>query len=236
MDDYWQRQLSSFLITEFNSVFKRPMLGRRFFGEVSVGRIVERPGSATRQPLVIVYSECRYWPYDGTTHERVKYCHGTVKVAITDPHWRRPAPAAGAPAPAVQRLLALPRSERRAALEGVVVPEFRAKLLMSADEPLPLDANYFDLGLTSLQATEIKQRLEALLGCEIDASALLGRPTVEQLMNHLAAEGLPEVLSQPAGLPTAELPTVGATVDAARVAARRPMVDELIQHLYQARS
>src|SRR5216683_1529270 len=94
-------------------------------------------------------------------------------------------------APLARQLRELPRSERRAALQAAVSAEVRRALLMSADDELPLDANYFDLGLTSLRIVEIKEGLEAGLGCEIDGSVLFGRPTVEQLVAHLTGESLP---------------------------------------------
>jgi hypothetical protein len=56
-------------------------------------------------------------------------------------------------------LLQLPRAERRTLLEATVTAEFKSTLLMSVGDELPLNANYFDLGLTSLRVVEIKQRL-----------------------------------------------------------------------------
>lgn len=67
-----------------------------------------------------------------------------------------------------------------------MVREFKAALLMTAADELPLDESFFDLGLTSLMLTDVKQRLETLLGLPINASELFNRPTVEQLIDYLA--------------------------------------------------
>jgi len=97
----------------------------------------------------------------------------------------------------VEDLRALPLPERREALESLVVREFKATLLMTDDEELPLDGSYFDLGLTSLRITDIKQRLEGLLGRGINANLLFNRPTVGQLLAHLTEDVLPEVFAPP---------------------------------------
>jgi acyl carrier protein len=86
------------------------------------------------------------------------------------------------------RLRSLPRSERREALQALVVTEFKATLLMPEDEELPLDSSFFELGFTSLRVTEAKQRLEDLLDITISATVLFNSPTVEHLMAHLTAE------------------------------------------------
>ncbi|GAA4228958.1 hypothetical protein GCM10022254_20330 [Actinomadura meridiana] len=94
---------------------------------------------------------------------------------------------------AASRLGRLPRSERRGALEALVVQEFRGALLMSDDDVLPLDENYFDLGLTSLTASAVRQRLEEELDCELDTAAMFGAATVRDVIEHLAAAVLPEL-------------------------------------------
>ncbi len=92
--------------------------------------------------------------------------------------------------PTIQHLRSLPWSERRDALVDVVVDQFRATLQMADDEDLPLDESYFDLGFTSLRITEIKQRLEDLLGCPVSTNLLFNTPTVDRLLAHLTEDGL----------------------------------------------
>jgi len=86
----------------------------------------------------------------------------------------------------VDELRALPATERAEILESIVVAEFKAALLMSDEDELPFDLSFFDLGLTSLGITDLKERLERLLACEIDANVLFNSPTVERLLAHLA--------------------------------------------------
>lgn len=70
-------------------------------------------------------------------------------------------------------------------LEAAVVGEFKTVLLMPEAEDLPMDQSFFELGLTSLMLTDVKQRLETLLGFGIEASEFFNRPTVEQLIGYL---------------------------------------------------
>jgi acyl carrier protein len=98
--------------------------------------------------------------------------------------------------PTIEQLRSLPWAQRREALEGVVVAQFRATLLMDEDEDLPLDESYFELGFTSLRISELKQRLEALLGCRISTTQLFNSPTVERLLAHVVDDGLPELFAE----------------------------------------
>ena len=126
------------------------------------------------------------------------------------------------PTAAIQRLRDLPISERRDALESVVVEEFKATLLMTDEEELPLTAGFFELGFTSLRIMEAKQRLEELLGCGISANALFNRPTIEQLMKHLTDDVLTDLFSAPAPAPSA-LPS----------GAIKARLDDVLKNIYQ---
>jgi len=87
-------------------------------------------------------------------------------------------------------------------LEAFVATEFRTRLLMSESDRLPLDESYFELGLTSIGATEIQQRLEEVLGRRIDSSSLFNNPTVGHLLAHLRSEVLGDLFASapvPAG-------------------------------------
>jgi len=99
----------------------------------------------------------------------------------------------------VHSLLALPGPERLEALTDLVVPEFRATLRLEPDEPLSVEARYFELGLTSLQLTEIKKRLEKVLGVTISSNVLFNQPTVAQLTTYLAHDALPGTSADAAG-------------------------------------
>lgn len=110
------------------------------------------------------------------------------------------------PGQIVELLQSLPRSDRRDALEELVVREIKTVLLMEDDDELPMDSSYFDLGLTSLRLTEIRQELERQLGRGLDANLLFNRPTVGQLLVHLTDDVLADLfgsgtesVSAPAG-------------------------------------
>jgi acyl carrier protein len=125
-------------------------------------------------------------------------------------------------APARARLLGLARAERREALSELVLEEFRRALMMSGDEELPLDDNYFDLGLTSMRAAELKQRLEAELGCDLDTSVLFASATVRQVVDYLADVVLPRAEEVPK-----ENGAGGSD------GARRRLVDDMLRDLYE---
>jgi acyl carrier protein len=85
----------------------------------------------------------------------------------------------------IPRLHELSATARRETLEEILETEFRVALLMTEDDELPFDQSYFDLGLTSLGITDLKQRIEELLDCEIDTNVLFNSPTVERLLEYL---------------------------------------------------
>ncbi|MEV5882340.1 acyl carrier protein [Streptomyces sp. NPDC052020] len=128
--------------------------------------------------------------------------------------------------PLVEQLRALSRPERRSRVEELARAELRTALLMSADEDVPLDQNYFDLGLTSLRVSEIKQRLEAQLGCAIDTAVLFAVPTLGRLVEYLQDEILPKLTGEPAITREKAAGTVPA--------GRKALVDDLLNDLYQA--
>ncbi|MET7920592.1 acyl carrier protein [Streptomyces avermitilis] len=86
----------------------------------------------------------------------------------------------------IQRLRELPRTELADEIETLVLRKFKAVLLMDESEDLPVDISYFDLGLTSLRLTEIRQSLEQLLDLSINVNVLFNEPTVAQLVDYLA--------------------------------------------------
>jgi len=123
---------------------------------------------------------------------------------------------------ALAALQRLPRAERRSALEALVRDEFKRALLMSERDELPLDENYFDLGLTSLRASEIKQRLEAEFQCEFDTSVLFGNATVRQIIDFLA------------GVVLSDGPSVATAESVEESPERRRLVDDLLRDLYES--
>lgn len=137
-------------------------------------------------------------------------------------------PNTNAPTPTIARLAELPRPERREFLEELVVAELRDTLLMTAeDEELDPRTSFFDLGLTSLRLTEVKQRLETLLACGIDANTLFNSPTIEALVDHLAGTGL-------AGYFADSRASAGEPAEGDGGDADRDTVDDLLSDLYRS--
>lgn len=139
------------------------------------------------------------------------------------------------PAPWLQQLGAIPLSERAALLEALVSAEFKARLLMTDADELPLDESYFALGLTSLGATEVQERLQALIGRRIDSASLFNNPTVRHLLTFLRSEVLPEFFVAAAlvqgGGPT--LPDIAADAAAFDVKqqSQKDLVDDVLKDL-----
>jgi hypothetical protein len=79
LDDFWTRQLPNILIIDFRSTFRRPMRGQVFAGELEIMNAAEHNRGEGVQPLIFLDTVCRYWDVGGG------YCHGEVKLAITNP-------------------------------------------------------------------------------------------------------------------------------------------------------
>ena len=94
--------------------------------------------------------------------------------------------------PWIQELSDAAFSERSALLEALIAAEFRIALLMQGSDQLPMDESYFELGMTSLSATEVRQRLEDVLGYRIDSVVLFNNPTVNHLLAYLRDDVLRE--------------------------------------------
>jgi len=89
----------------------------------------------------------------------------------------------------------LPPAERREALESLVISEIRSALLMAEQDEVGLDANYFELGMSSLRVIGVKERLQAELGGSIETSMFFNRPTVRQVVDHLISEPLSDLFA-----------------------------------------
>jgi acyl carrier protein len=129
------------------------------------------------------------------------------------------------------RLNRTARPERREALEALVTAQFRHALLMDGEEELPQDRSFFDLGLTSLRLTEVKQRLEAALCCEISANELFNQPTIEALLDYLVGGPLAALFSAPAGGAGTATASGGAGAGADD-SAEREMAGSVLAELY----
>lgn len=125
----------------------------------------------------------------------------------------------------VEALAGAPLSERGTLLEALVVAEFRTWLLMSEADALPLDESYFALGLTSLGAVEIQERLESILGRRIDSASLFNNPTIDHLLLHLRSQVLSELFLSPPG---GQAPTSTSEAAEAETLERRQTQKQLL--------
>ena len=127
--------------------------------------------------------------------------------------------------PWIQQLAEAPRSERSAMLEALIVSEFRARLLMSESEVLPFDESMFALGLTSIGAAELQQRLEAVFGRGVDSSSLFNNPTIGYLLAYLRTDVLADLFAAAQAPPG---PAPG------QPASPKDLVNDLLNELYES--
>ena len=95
--------------------------------------------------------------------------------------------------PAAERRAALrrgiehaPRGERRHLLLSHVRTEVEAVLGWDHAEPINLRHGFFDLGMDSLQANELRNRLQSSLECTLPPTLTFKFPTIAALTDHLA--------------------------------------------------
>lgn len=110
-----------------------------------------------------------------------------------------PAQAKASPAPVTLRddLAALSPARRLERLADLVETQARG-LLVIGDAPLRHDRPLNGLGLDSLLAVELRNRLGALAGTSLPATLLFNYPTIAALAGHLAALMIPNASPEPA--------------------------------------
>ncbi len=129
-----------------------------------------------------------------------------------------------APETAPVRLLELPPAEREPALVAFVQEELKAILrLRSAPSPT---AGFFELGMDSLMAVELRNRLHRAFGGALTVSntAVFDHPDASRLARHLAEElgDAPLAPSEATGTTVAALPAAGDRVAIVGMACRFP--------------
>ncbi len=93
----------------------------------------------------------------------------------------------------MRRILELPKAERRGVLEELVIAEFAEILGLPGGPEFPRRTGFFDLGMTSLRLTEVRQRLTRLLGDQLRVETLFEHATMDSLLEHLVTAVLPEL-------------------------------------------
>jgi phthiocerol/phenolphthiocerol synthesis type-I polyketide synthase D len=92
------------------------------------------------------------------------------------------------PSELVDSLRALPADERRPYILGYLSDMVIAALKLRTDEPLEPRQRLFDVGLDSIMALELKDRLERAVGAKLSATLLFVHPTLDALSSYLLTE------------------------------------------------
>ncbi|MET9872756.1 AMP-binding protein, partial [Streptomyces sp. NPDC006386] len=122
-------------------------------------------------------------PTTGTTitapHEAIATTAGTTPSA---PHEA----AVGAISTTLrERLLSLSREDRQRALRETVLAETAEVCRLAPDEPPGPDSPFADLGMTSVGAVELVDRLAALTGLDLPSTLVFDHPTPEAVARYL---------------------------------------------------
>jgi NAD(P)-dependent dehydrogenase (short-subunit alcohol dehydrogenase family)/acyl carrier protein len=88
-----------------------------------------------------------------------------------------------------KRLREAPAAERQRMLVQHLQREVQR--ILGLVEPPPVNTGFFDLGMDSLMAIELRRRLESELGCSLAATLVMDRPNIERAAEYLAANALP---------------------------------------------
>lgn len=114
-----------------------------------------------------------------------------------------PAPVMRAPisSAVVDALAALPRDEQRPYLLQYLSDMVVAALKLRTDEPIDPKSPLFDVGLDSIMALELKDKLERAIGVSLSATLLFVHPTLETLCDFLLGEVAGSLPEAPASSP-----------------------------------
>jgi acyl transferase domain-containing protein/acyl carrier protein len=178
-----------------------------FVGEVgyvaensNIRHYVERFGAksiAVRQILTILGQLIRHqvtqatvlaldWPQWGRSQPAGKSPRFAHLVSRTGPDGARSETQAGL----LQLLKTTPSAERRTFLQQHLRAQLAKVLGMSDPEQVELRQGFFDMGLDSLMAVELKNRLEATLECTLPQMLLFNYPSLEELTHYLISDVL----------------------------------------------
>jgi acyl carrier protein len=89
-------------------------------------------------------------------------------------------------------LATLPPAERRARIAALIQEEAAYALGLASATLIPLDQPLQNLGLDSLMAVELRNRLGARCGTKLPATLLFDYPTTHDLARYLLEKVLPE--------------------------------------------
>jgi myxalamid-type polyketide synthase MxaB len=101
----------------------------------------------------------------------------------------------------LSRIKAEPQTQQFSMLSAYVIGQIALVLGMSSHEEIEPRQGLFSLGLDSLMAVELKNRLEVDLGVSLPLTLLFDYPTIEALVGYLAQEVLGQLPAPPANQP-----------------------------------
>jgi myxalamid-type polyketide synthase MxaE and MxaD len=126
-----------------------------------------------------------------------------------------------------RRLDALEPDRRRAALGALVKAEIVRCLGLPEDHRLPDDRGFFDMGMDSLLAVELQQRLQLVLDHPFSTTATFDYPSAHELTAHLYDQLWPTAIAREAP------PRISAALEAAVLDVERLPESELDRFLAQ---
>jgi short-subunit dehydrogenase/acyl carrier protein len=149
---------------------------------------------ATRQPVVVPalldLAALRVRAADGTLPPMLR---GLVQVRA-----RPAAEQASASGPTkAEQLAGLPPAERAEWLTGVLRGKVATVLGHADPDAIDLRRGFFDMGLDSLAAIELRNQVSVLTGLRLPATLLIEYPDVTRLVDHLLTRIAPEAAPSP---------------------------------------
>ncbi|MEO0489561.1 MAG: beta-ketoacyl reductase, partial [Cyanobacteria bacterium J06659_2] len=136
----------------------------------------------------------------------------------------------------LQQLQALPKTAWRSRLTHYLRQEIATILGFSSVDDVDLRQGFFDLGMDSLTAVELKNRLQSSFGCSLSTTLIFDYPTGESVVDYLAQTVLglnsSEVASLPSAIePPAAPPAQDGLVDQVKTLSETEIADLLQQEL-----
>ena len=105
----------------------------------------------------------------------------------------------------------LPKGRRRAALDAHVRDHVRAVLALAASMRLGAQEGFRDLGMDSLMAVDLRNRLQRSLGCTLPATVAFDHPNVDALAAYIGGEVLGVLSGASANAPGQASPIAATT-------------------------
>ncbi|NNJ84898.1 MAG: acyltransferase domain-containing protein, partial [Gammaproteobacteria bacterium] len=129
----------------------------------------------------------RYW-FEGSPREYKETC-SLARVGSPDAPRHRSLPDQSSALPGfIERLKKTPPEKQRAYLVAHIQSEINAVLGSAPSRSIDSCAGLTDLGMDSLMAVELRNRLQTSLECSFSLNLLLKYPTLDKLVNHVAGE------------------------------------------------